>query len=171
MSNDEIKKRIENAVGNYIKKHVSDSNKLKRMHGRPEKEVEKSVMQWLSSQNIFATVIESKAVYSAAAGRYLTGQAISGYPDIAGLNDQGLFVAIELKSPGRRSTLRDSQRAFLEQVIHQNGFACCTDSVSHLSSLYFSWLNLDKNARQTALYNDLPRRKVTDRESDTLFDE
>ena len=166
---DDVKKRIENAVGNYIKKHCADTSKLKRTHGRPEKEVEKSVMQWLSSQNIFAQVIESKAVFSQAAGRYLSGQASAGFPDLVGINCHGAFLAIELKAQGRRSTVKQHQLDFLLKIISMNGFACVTDSVLHLSSLYFSWVNAPLENRQTILLNDLPRKKVSDVGAETVL--
>lgn len=158
MTRESTKKAIES----YILKHTKDVSKLKRKHNRPEKEVEKQVMSWCRDHNIFANVVESKAVYSAAAGRYLSGQASAGFPDIVAINNLGRFLAIELKSPGRRSTIRPNQYDFLIQVISLNGFACVTDSVSHLSSLYFSWLNSPDALKKSVLLNDLPKKKADD---------
>jgi len=123
------------ALNKYFAKQLS-SNKPKRTNQTPEKDLEKLVMLWLRQNNWKAWVVESKAVFSKAAGRFLRGSAQAGFPDMCGLNERGLFVAIELKSPGRRSTLREAQRAFLLEVIDSNGFACCIDSVDLLEKTY-----------------------------------
>lgn len=159
------KKNIKDAVEKYIIKNDPSLNykKDKKIYKKPEKEVERQVRQWLSSQNIFAFVVESKAVFSKSAGRYLYGQCDAGFPDIVCVDPQGLFLAIELKAPGRRSSLRPSQRLFLNRVISNNGFACVVDSVSRIESLYYSWKNAPLNEKKNILINDIPKERASNK--------
>lgn len=159
MDQNEAKARVKAAIERYELRQTKTSEP-KRHNQKPEKEVEKSVLEYMKSLGCKLTVVESKAVFSQSSGRYLSGQTIAGFPDIVGLNSQGLFLGLELKALGRRSTLKNHQRLFLTQIIHSNGFACVTDSVSHLSSLYSKFLletNLEK--RQALLLQDLPYKQ------------
>lgn len=148
------------ALENYLKKQIQQTKTIKPKNKKPEKELEKQMLPFLKSLGIFAWVVDSSAVYSASAGRYLYSQADVGCPDIIGVNHLGLFVAIELKSPGRRSSLKEHQRDFLTRLIQHNSFACCSDSVSHFSSLYSSWLTTPLENRQAMLMQDLPKQRI-----------
>lgn len=52
----------------------------------------------------------------------------AGIADLIGVVN-GRFFALEVKVPGRRSTLTDLQAAFLENVERHGGLAACVTSV------------------------------------------
>lgn len=118
-------------------------------NARPEKLVEKVVMAWLNQNGFYCHVVESKAVYSQSAGRYLKGQTVSGMPDIIGVAPHnGLGCFIELKAKGRRSTLSSNQKHFLKSVIELDAFAVCVDSETLLETYYREFTRLNQEDRQ-----------------------
>jgi len=139
------------------KKHGPKKKRAKNK--APEKDVQREVMAWFIAHGFFISVIESKAVFSASAGRYLRGQAVSGFPDLVGCSPNGQATFVELKSPGRRNTLRDGQRDFLERAIAHGAFAVCTDTVDFLSMAYEHWLKVSGDNKKTFLLSLLPKQK------------
>lgn len=118
----------------------STNRKPTRKNNKPEHEVKKAVMSWLVAHDFSCDVVESKAVYSEKADRYIRGQATAGFSDIVGVCPCfGVACYIELKAPGRRSTLRGHQKDFLVEKIQRQAFACVTDSIEHLEEIYFKW--------------------------------
>lgn len=117
-------------------KQLERERKLKRKNGKPELQVQREVMKWLKANGFSCNVVESKAVYSKNAGRYLNSQTIPGFSDIAGACPNGLGCFIELKAPGRRSTLRSGQRAFLMDKINIGCFAVVVDSIEMLANIW-----------------------------------
>lgn len=139
------------------------ASKPKRKNKKPEKEVEKLVMEWLERHSFSCHVVESKAVYSARAGRYLRGQTDAGVSDIIGCDRNGISVWIELKAPGRRSNLSDNQFRFLSDKIRLNCFACVVDSVEllehyHGKFIHYRVQNLKEKAAQFLL-DQLPKKR------------
>lgn len=131
--------------------------RTRKTHAKPEKMLETQVLYWCRSRNWKVHVVDSKAVYSIAAGRFLNSQAPVGFPDIVGMTNEGIFVGIELKAKGRRATLKPHQRMFLLDCIKHNGFAVCVDSVELLSELYHSWAN---SPSVLFLMDSLPKEKT-----------
>jgi hypothetical protein len=152
-----FKKRIEQSILKFNSNLVSVKSDRRQKNQKPEKEVQKKIIPLLKTLGIFANVVESKAVFSASSGRYISGQASAGFPDIVGINPAGFFVAVELKAPGKRSSLKSHQREFLLQVIALNGFACCTDSPENFLQTYNSWLNSPSEMRKDLLISSLPK--------------
>ncbi len=106
----------------------------------PEKMVEIEVLSKAKELGFDLDVIDSKATYSQSLQRYRKGKhAPEGFPDLVGNDDKGRAVFIELKAKGRLSTLRPSQRAFLERKIQQGCFACVIDSSEGLFRMYLGW--------------------------------
>lgn len=141
-----------------IKKH----RQKRPRNESPEKAVEKEVIEWLSKNGFEASVVESKAVYSKSAGRYLRGQTESGFSDIVGTDRNGFAIFIELKAVGKRKTISHTQTDFLKARISRGAFCVCTDSVCHLSHIYNTWIDLKRSAEESArqlLLNDLPKTK------------
>lgn len=152
------------------RKVLKKARSNKRKNKKPEKEVEKVVMEWLDNHNFSCHVVESKAVYNASAGRYLKGQTVPGCSDIIGCTPDGVSVWIELKAPGRRSTVSDSQREFLHSKIERGCFAVVVDSVDELQHLYANWCkhkvrNLKPSAKKY-LYDSLPKKRKNDAKDD-----
>jgi len=118
-----------------------------RKNKKPEKEVEFKVKCWLKRHQFSFDVIEAKNTYSSQSGRYTGSNVPSGFPDVCACDRNGFSVWIELKAPGKLSTLRGAQRVFLLDKIHHNAFACVCDSVDRLEFIYKRWLAL-RNSRE-----------------------
>jgi len=150
------------ALERYFDKQAKAAHRAMVRGGKrnqsPEKDVEKQVMAEASRLGFDLHVIESKAVYSHKAGRYLRGQAEPGYSDLSG-NHGHIAVYIELKARGRRSTLSDVQRDFLLKKIKQGCFAGCVDSPEMFESLWETWLITPEIDQIELLLNTLPVKK------------
>ena len=150
----------ESALHNHHQK-LWDQQKRRQKRGskknaKPEKALEMLVLEWALQKGLFLHVIEAKAVYSAAAARYLRGQAEAGIPDLIG-NFGAPSVWIELKAKGRRGTLKEHQRSFLVRKVKQGCFAVCVDSVNLLDTLLNAFLNSHGNDRVQMLIDSLPK--------------
>ncbi|TXH09399.1 MAG: hypothetical protein E6R04_08155 [Spirochaetes bacterium] len=165
---EDFKLRIQKSVLKHATRELAQ-NQPKRKNGKPERKLQAQMMSWLSSQGFFVFPLESKSVYSSVAGRYLDSQTRVGASDILGVTPQGYFLAVEVKARGRRSTLRDAQRIFLESVLSKGGFAVCSDSIEHLDKIYHSWLNTHPNSRARLLQIDLPPAKASASNETILF--
>ena len=123
----------------YLDKHAKEfdpSRRRKKKNNRPEKEVEKEVMEWLKRNDFSCHVVESKAVFSASAGIFLHSQADPGMSDIIGCTPDGMGCFIELKAKGKKSTLKMHQRKFLLSKIARGAFSVCVDSVEYLEKCW-----------------------------------
>jgi hypothetical protein len=108
-------------------------------------------------------VVESKAVYSARAGRYLRGMTTTGMSDLVAASPKGQAVFIEAKAPGKRSSLRPAQRDFLLGKIECHAFAVCVDSLEQLQKAWAHWGVLGDTEAAVFLRAHLPserRRRV-----------
>lgn len=130
----------------------------KKRNKKPEQTVVKSMLEWAGHNGWSLHKVESKAVYSASAGRYLRGQTIAGLSDLVGNDNVGQAAYVEAKAPGKRSTLRPGQAIFLKEKIRTNCFAICADSVEFLSNSYKIWQALDTVKRQKYLMSLVPKK-------------
>lgn len=162
---DDNKKRIERAILKHHERAARRDGNSARKNNKPEQSVVKEVLKWAKSRGLDLHVVESKAVYSASAGRYLHSQTSESLPDLLG-NYQGLSVWIECKAKGRVSTLKEHQRAFLARKATQNCFACVTDSVKRLENYFDTFLTLLPEDRPTYLLSHLKPKKPHSDESD-----
>ena len=139
------------AIKLSVQRHAKKQLRTPRTkaNGKPEKAVEKACMDWLRNNGFSVNVVESKAVYNAQAGRYLKGQTDQGFSDAVGCHNSGLAVFIEFKAPGRLSTLRPSQKAFLRDKIDFGAFACVVDGPERLEQI---WKEFEKE-RQSGVNN------------------
>jgi hypothetical protein len=156
---DDFKKRIQASVEKYSKRE--DPTRPTRKNEAPERELQKEVIRWMNSVNFSVDNIESKAHYSLTAGQYMSQHQKPGIPDIVGNDHQGHAVYIELKSPGRRGTLRPNQREFLIRKINTNCFAICADSKEYILENFNAWLLLG-DERKNFLLSLLPKEKPID---------
>jgi hypothetical protein len=163
------KKKVVQAINNYLASLDPKPTSF-RKNEKPEKEVEKSVLAWCKQNGLFVSVVESKAVFSQGANRFLKGQAQSGFPDLVVLIAAGLFVAIELKAKGRRSSVRVNQYNFLKQVIQNQGFAAVVDCQEYLETLYFGFLKeADQSNRKNYLMSCLPVPRELKEDNTPIF--
>lgn len=135
---DDRKLRIQNAVLKYSKSN--SGIKTGRKNKSPEKEVVKELLNWLKDNKFDVHVVESKAVYSVAAGRYLSGQTDAGMSDIVGCTPEGVACFIEAKAKNKLSTLSLIQQDFLIKKATRGCFAIHTDSVERLKKIYEHWV-------------------------------
>jgi hypothetical protein len=123
---------------------------------KPEKLVEISVRGWCYKKGFFVQVFDSKATFSLASKSYKKNKGLPvGTPDIIGVTDKGIFLAIELKAPKKDHICSLEQHKFLSEVILRNGFACVVSSVEKLEHLYNLFL-LKKDYKD--LLNALPTK-------------
>lgn len=128
-----------NALERYYGRQMAEqerSHKPKRKNEKPEFELRKIVLPWLRRNGFSINIIEAKATWSPEAGRYTSGQTAPGVADLFGCTPCGLGCFIELKAPGRRSTLRPGQRAFLTEKIQLGCFGVVIDSVECLEIVW-----------------------------------
>lgn len=145
---------IRRAVEGYAKKQLGSSRPRAKRNASPEKDLVKLILKACETRGWSCHVVESKAVYNASAGRYISGQTVQGFTDIVGCDNQGISMWIEVKAPGKRSTLKEHQRQFLIEKISKNAFAVCIDSVELLYGTYAGWL--DAQNKKSYLLKLLP---------------
>lgn len=133
---EERKNRIKNAIKSFTQKNQPRLNIPRRTNEKPEKEFEQVALAWLRANGFHVNVVESKATFNPQLGRYVNQSVKGGFADIVGNHQSGLAVFIELKAPGRRSTLRDNQREFLLSKIQTGCFAVCVDSLMLLQNQF-----------------------------------
>lgn len=165
---------VKDALARFYQRQCDELEKAKRpkrKNGRPEFELKVIVLKWLRDQGFSVDSVESKAVYSKAAGRYLNSQTTVGMPDIIGTTPEGLGAFIELKIKGRRGTLRDAQRVFLTEKINRFAFAVCIDSIECLSQVWTEFNHRRKMSPELGknfLLRHLPPSRQ--KETESLFD-
>ena len=103
---------------------------------KPEKIVEAEVLTWLNINGFSADVIDSKATYSSAAGRYMNSMAPVGFLDIVATDPIGRACYIELKAKGKRNNVSIGQYVFAMQKIDHFAFVVVVDSASSLEYYY-----------------------------------
>lgn len=101
-----------------------------------EKQIETQILRWLNFQkDIYAFKINTVGIYDSRKGVYRTNRnpfVVNGCSDILGLirserENQGIFFAIEVKTPKTIKNISDNQKAFLSKVSEQKGYTLVTD--------------------------------------------
>jgi hypothetical protein len=133
------KDRIKKAVEAFTEKHRPKAGPS-RHNASPEKDLEKIILEWMRKNGFHVNVVESKATFSHTQQRFISNSVKSGFADIVGNHNSGIAVFVELKAPGRRSTLRENQREFLLSKIETGCFAVCVDSVEMLCAQWDEFL-------------------------------
>lgn len=110
---------------------------------KPEKLVEHDVLKTSRYLSMSLDVVESKATFNKYANRYIKGNAIKGFSDIVGCDENGIAIFIELKAKGKLKTLKPHQRSFLYNKICSNAFAVVVDSGDLLIEYYEKWKTID----------------------------
>lgn len=122
-------------------------------------------MRWLRASGFDVTVIEAKATFNQKRSRFIAQSVAPGTCDIVGNDSAGRAVFIELKAPGRRSTLREQQRDFLQRKIKTGCFAVVVDSVEMLKEFYSVWTSHDASLRFHYLESVLPKKSEPKKDS------
>lgn len=175
MAQDEAdKQRVKDAIAKFEKKSEPKIEIAKRKNGAPEKEFETEALRWLRTNGFHVSIVESKATYNPKAGRYISQSVKQGFVDVVGNHNTGIAVYIELKAPGRRSTLRMNQREFLLEKIESGCFGACVDNIEILQNQWEKFKKF-RTANQIGLSKDflraaLPTERVV-RDVEALFPE
>lgn len=122
---------------------------------KPELQVQIQVQTYLNNMGFDCDLYESKASLTTR-GYAKNKSLVEGHSDIAGCDENGHAIYIELKAKGKLSTLRPKQKLFLTRKINSNAFAVCVDSVEMLNDLYLKWLQISD--KKTFLLNHLNRK-------------
>lgn len=83
-----------------------------------EKEIERSILDWLSARNFICFKHDPAGYYS---GRRLSRHRISGVSDILGILKNGTFLAIEVKT--ETGKLSEKQFEFINTINETGGVA------------------------------------------------
>lgn len=155
--NDGAKKALEN----YYTKLAKQVSKPKRRNQKPEKLVEHECVALMRALGWDVAIYEAKGIYNPHAGRYVSQRMRAGTVDCQGVMQNGTFVAVEFKAPGKRSTFNSPrsgrQKEYLIQKIHHNAFAVVVDSSQLLKQLYETWVEItDEDERRQFLLKSLP---------------
>lgn len=97
---------------------------------------------WLKAQGFSVDIYESRAVWDNRAHCYVSKGLKAGHPDMAGCSPNGYAMYIECKSPGKRASLKEHQRAFLAEKIEHGAFSCVIDSLELLQGVWAKWIAL-----------------------------
>lgn len=151
---------VEDAVLNFSRKQLKSETKSNKKNKSPEKDVEKECMNWFNTNGFSMNVVESKAVFNQSAGRYLTGQTITGFLDSAGCTPSGYGCFVEFKAKKKLSTLRQRQRIFMREKILKGCFSCVVDGAELLQENYQAWNVLGKEDRVGYLLSIIPKQRL-----------
>lgn len=154
--------RIESAINKYLKRQQTGRSEPKRKNKKPEDITVGECKSWYKRHGFDMSIIESKASYSQASGRYTSFTVESGYSDSSGNDKHGNAVYVEFKARGKRSTLREGQRDFLLRKIKTNCFAVCVDSAELLHDYYYHWISLTDSDRRKYLFSLIPKHRIRD---------
>ncbi len=165
------KKSTREAIFKYHQKQLNQgvTREPKRKNKKPEKDVEKEVMEWARLNQVFLHVVEASS-YDPISRRRVLSKAQAGFPDLVGNNVEGHACYIELKAKDRRGTVSEHQRLFLEKKIDQGSFSVVVDSVARLEQYWKGFWSLkNPDERKTYLRDCLPKKRKSRNDDDYLF--
>ncbi len=138
--------------------------RFKKRNKKPEKIFVAYLLAKMRMLGYDVDEVESKAVYSLRARRYIRGQLPKGFSDIVGNNVRGLATFIEAKAEGRKSTLRAEQRNFLTRKIKSGCIAMVVDSIDDFlrqhKQFEDTYYLFSQDQRAELLLKELPQKKI-----------
>lgn len=105
----------------------------------PEKQVQKDVLKIARQLGFDLDVVDSKRVFTPSGKLSRRGNAPSGMTDLVGNCPNAVLAVIELKAPGRLSTLRASQMAWMFRKSQLGAFAVVVDSAEMFVHCWQYW--------------------------------
>jgi hypothetical protein len=127
MDKKQIKTRVMKSIERFSARKLPKMAAVSKPHGKPEKAVEFEVLAWCKDHGFDMSVVDS-STYGVRYGLNKTSESL---PDLVG--NVGMYsVWIELKAPGKLSTISIRQHAFLKRKIEAGAFAVCVDSAKLL---------------------------------------
>ena len=108
-----------------------------------EQDIQKVILDYLRYKKIFCWKVNNAGIYKKKTGAYIpTG--LLGVSDIIGLLPNGLFLAIEVKRPGKEPL--DNQKEFLENIRKNNGVGLVAYSVDDVIEFLENYKNAFKQS-------------------------
>lgn len=157
------------AFYSYLDKHAKqnkDSDKPRRKNKTPEADLQGEIILKGRRDDFKFYITDSSARWSNEAEAYISEKYESGMSDLTGDRD-GLACYIEVKAPGRISTLKMHQREFLLKKIDRGCFACCVDSYELVLETWIKWRQ--KGNYKEVLKRALPKVSVCRDNDEPLF--
>lgn len=161
---DGTKKALDRYFGREAKKAAREMSGASRKNKSPEKTVVKNILKTLRSAGFCLDVVEASNYDRIKQAVVHDIKVAAGYSDISGNDKLGFAVYIEAKAPGKRSSLRELQRMFLERKIKSGAFACVSDSDVHVVELYSKWIRLKLAASELSVLKPM-NMKTYDRKN------
>lgn len=162
----DLKKRITDAINKYSEndaKKWAPKKPREKQNAKPEKDVERSCLEYMRRLNWSVQILESKATFSPSLNRWVNQGMSAGTCDCMGSTEDGIAVAVEFKAKGRLSSFNTDknyrQRKFIVDKINANAFACVVDSAERLQAIYERWMYIRQNSKdqaKTFLISQLP---------------
>jgi hypothetical protein len=171
---EEYKKRAMRSIEKYLVRETSTHSSDQQLptpkgaRSQPELEVQLKIQKHCRALGWYVFRVEAKASFSDREGLNYS-QTQSGVSDLIGVLPNGVHISIEVKAPGRLSTLRENQRQHLIRVINHGAFGVCVDSVDKLELYYQTWVSSSKS-KQVLLDLLPPEPKRISKGLDDLFD-
>lgn len=171
------KQRILDAINKFSQTQL-DKNKPKESRAhyeKPEKEVEKSCLEWMRSGGWSVQIFEAKATFDPKRGVWRQQAMRAGVCDCMGNDKDGQSVVIEFKAKGKLSSFNRpgnyKQRQFITDKINTNSFACVVDSKERLEQIYTKWRELRAQGLDAKAYliSMLPITNPKTANEDALF--
>ena len=148
--------RIIRAIDKFSQKNdgLPKQNRKKKHNDNVEGPVCLAIKNHLKSIGWSVDIVEAKGVFNESAGQYAHGKTRPGFSDICGCMPNGIACYIEVKAPGKRSTMRPDQEHFLVEKISTNAFAIVADSVEYVMRVFNEWQSADN--KKAYLLHELP---------------
>lgn len=159
----------EKALYKYMSKQAKQSlrdMKPKRRNKKPENAAQADIVKRGRRDGFELYITDSSAKWNSEAQAYVSDVFEKGMSDLTGDKD-AVPCYVEVKAPGKRSTLKEHQRQFLIRKINRGCFVCCSDRYEHLIKLWNKWRLSGKDSK--ILMADLPASKIKD-DKGPLFD-
>lgn len=111
-----------------------------------EKDIVKAILQYINvvyrkghvwRNNVGATTFTSPD--GNREKKFFVRFAEKGQADIIGYTNEGFFIAIEVKAPGKKRTITEEQEAFLSGVRQAGGLAILADCLEDVISALDKW--------------------------------
>ena len=105
------------------------------MNEPKEREIQKSILDWLRYKKIFCWKNSSVGIYKAKTGKYIP-IGMKGISDILGIIQRGkdgggIFLAIEVKREGCYAT--ENQLKFIDEINKKGGIAFIARNIEDVS--------------------------------------
>lgn len=111
---------------------MASQKKTTSISSPKEKDIENSILAYLSMVNIFAWKVQSTGLFDPVSKRFRRSNNkyhIRGISDILGILEGGKMLAIEVKTPKTKNRTTDDQKFFLNEINRNGGIGFVATSI------------------------------------------